>query len=41
MPKRLKPSPFPPEVLDQLLTGSLSAEEMFGSDGLLVLTFSP
>ena len=35
MPKRLKPSPFPTEVLDQLLNGAKTPEEMFGSDGLL------
>ena len=35
MPKRLTPSPFPPEVLDQLLDGAKTPEEMFGSDGLL------
>ena len=30
-----KPSPFPTEVLDQLLDGTKTPEEMFGSDGLL------
>ena len=35
MPKRLNPSPFPPEVMDQLLDGAKTPEEMFSSDGLL------
>ncbi len=35
MRREAKEAQFPPEVLDQLLDGSKSAEEMFGSDGLL------